>query len=633
MCMFMDTDHDAQHYAEVISKVMELLPKKNVKHLVKMDLQKLKEFSKQEPLSRKKTTKSVEILYGEFVNLTTVARAHLLVTFLNHVDMKETLELLGVDFGRKNSKRVEEEFVGNVFKGISSLGTKTRSVDKSISRRAILTSVVSEETTKNRHVTTFAKALGLSRKTVSRYAKRRKTLDDSTMEGNWALMCRNPHSDKIEDNIVKIVSDFWTERTHPSSNVRDVLKHKVTRNNYDEYIKHWLEITQHEMYIKFTEENSDVKIGQRMFENLKPWYVRTDKVLDTCCCRYHVEFDYHYQVYRKLREEIAPPTRVSEFITSIICNVSDDHVDDRMTCIKGEWKQVPLVVDDTYGSDHDDSFEDVPLISTDYDHISGLVKQGDVFAVIAEEANIEKVEYYLLRCTEERTKITCEITSEVTTFFIGSVVVQGTYLQQVKSLQSGIHFVDYKPNKNVYHYTHHIIATGSQLQQVKTTNSKHKKWRLDVEDHENFLQVIEQRAEPLVWCRRTDELVDGPNATHITPATLDRSERRLEEVSNSRPYDMLDAALSDTISNFPVDIQPFRDMIEGMRMDLRKSRYINFDDLYLYWYYVAGTVGLMSVPVMGISPDSNARIENVYNVALALGIANWLMNILCDVGE
>ncbi|KAH9295561.1 hypothetical protein KI387_039149, partial [Taxus chinensis] len=135
------------------------------------------------------------------------------------------------------------------------------------------------------------------------------------------------------------------------------------------------------------------------------------------------------------------------------------------------------------------------------------------------------------------------------------------------------------------------------------------------------------------WCRRTDELVDGPNATHITPATLDRSERRLEEVSNSRPYDMLDAALSDTISNFPVDIQPFRDMIEGMRMDLRKSRYINFDDLYLYWYYVAGTVGLMSVPVMGISPDSNARIENVYNVALALGIANWLMNILCDVGE
>ncbi|KAF2564131.1 hypothetical protein F2Q70_00014422 [Brassica cretica] len=74
-------------------------------------------------------------------------------------------------------------------------------------------------------------------------------------------------------------------------------------------------------------------------------------------------------------------------------------------------------------------------------------------------------------------------------------------------------------------------------------------------------------------------------------------------------------------------------MVEGMRMDLRKSRYKNFDDLYLYCYYVAGTVGLMSVPVMGIDPKSKATTESVYNAALALGIANQLTNILRDVGE
>nr|QQR34446.1 chromoplast bifunctional 15-cis-phytoene synthase [Capsicum annuum] len=136
-----------------------------------------------------------------------------------------------------------------------------------------------------------------------------------------------------------------------------------------------------------------------------------------------------------------------------------------------------------------------------------------------------------------------------------------------------------------------------------------------------------------VWCRRTDELVDGPNASHITPAALDRWEDRLEDVFSGRPFDMLDAALSDTVSKFPVDIQPFRDMIEGMRMDLRKSRYRNFDELYLYCYYVAGTVGLMSVPIMGIAPESKATTESVYNAALALGIANQLTNILRDVGE
>ncbi|KAJ4804324.1 Phytoene synthase [Rhynchospora pubera] len=136
-----------------------------------------------------------------------------------------------------------------------------------------------------------------------------------------------------------------------------------------------------------------------------------------------------------------------------------------------------------------------------------------------------------------------------------------------------------------------------------------------------------------VWCRRTDELVDGPNASHITPTALDRWEKRLDDLFKGRPYDMYDAALSDTISKFPVDIQPFKDMIEGMRLDLKKSRYQNFDELYLYCYYVAGTVGLMSVPVMGIAPDSKASTESVYNAALALGIANQLTNILRDVGE
>ncbi|XWS41015.1 hypothetical protein CRYUN_Cryun17cG0044900 [Craigia yunnanensis] len=136
-----------------------------------------------------------------------------------------------------------------------------------------------------------------------------------------------------------------------------------------------------------------------------------------------------------------------------------------------------------------------------------------------------------------------------------------------------------------------------------------------------------------VWCRRTDELVDGPNASHITPRALDRWEKRLDDLFEGRPYDMLDAALSDTVSKYPVDIQPFKDMIEGMRLDLRKSRYKNFDELYLYCYYVAGTVGLMSVPVMGIAPESKASTENVYNAALALGIANQLTNILRDVGE
>ncbi|XP_022943564.1 phytoene synthase 2, chloroplastic-like [Cucurbita moschata] len=136
-----------------------------------------------------------------------------------------------------------------------------------------------------------------------------------------------------------------------------------------------------------------------------------------------------------------------------------------------------------------------------------------------------------------------------------------------------------------------------------------------------------------VWCRRTDELVDGPNAAYMNPEVLDRWEERLQDIFEGCPYDVLDAALSHTVSKFPLDMKPFKDMIEGMRMDTRKCRYDTFEELYLYCYYVAGTVGLMSVPVMGIAPDSSLSSQTIYTASLHLGIGNQLTNILRDVGE
>jgi hypothetical protein len=49
--------------------------------------------------------------------------------------------------------------------------------------------------------------------------------------------------------------------------------------------------------------------------------------------------------------------------------------------------------------------------------------------------------------------------------------------------------------------------------------------------------------------------VDGPNAARITPEALQRWDDRLEAIFQGKPYDMLDAALSDTIKKFPLSIQ------------------------------------------------------------------------------
>ncbi|MBR8835483.1 MAG: phytoene synthase [Stigonema ocellatum SAG 48.90 = DSM 106950] len=157
--------------------------------------------------------------------------------------------------------------------------------------------------------------------------------------------------------------------------------------------------------------------------------------------------------------------------------------------------------------------------------------------------------------------------------------------------------------------------------------------------------LINKQKRPAIWaiyawCRRTDELVDGPAATMTTPETLDLWEQQLESIFARRPVDNFDVALVDTIQRFPMDIQPFRDMIAGQRMDLYRSRYETFEELYQYCYRVAGTVGLMSTAVMGIDTSLNTAPWNRYQPpyipsqeAITLGIANQLTNILRDVGE
>ena len=142
-----------------------------------------------------------------------------------------------------------------------------------------------------------------------------------------------------------------------------------------------------------------------------------------------------------------------------------------------------------------------------------------------------------------------------------------------------------------------------------------------------------------VWCRRTDELVDGPQARFTTPETLNWWENQLESVFAGVPLDDPDVALVDAVEQFPIDIQPFRDMIAGQRMDLERNRYETFAELELYCYRVAGTVGLMSSDVLGIdnssrtAPWSCNREYLPKEEAIALGIANQLTNILRDIGE
>ena len=144
-----------------------------------------------------------------------------------------------------------------------------------------------------------------------------------------------------------------------------------------------------------------------------------------------------------------------------------------------------------------------------------------------------------------------------------------------------------------------------------------------------------------VWCRRTDELMDSPEAqarsVEELADRLNRWELKTRDLFKGQVEDELDAVMVDTLERFPQNIQPYLDMIEGQRMDLTWTRYPRFDDLRLYCYRVAGTVGLMTQGVMGLDQAYSSAPwsdrPDTSDAAVALGIANQLTNILRDVGE
>ena len=84
-------------------------------------------------------------------------------------------------------------------------------------------------------------------------------------------------------------------------------------------------------------------------------------------------------------------------------------------------------------------------------------------------------------------------------------------------------------------------------------------------------------------------------------------------------------ALADCIHRYSIPRQHFDDLILGFEMDLRGTCYRTFDDLSVYCYRVASTIGLIAIQIFGY------RNPQTREYAVKLGTALQLVNILRDV--
>ncbi|MDC1068863.1 phytoene/squalene synthase family protein [Candidatus Kapabacteria bacterium] len=132
------------------------------------------------------------------------------------------------------------------------------------------------------------------------------------------------------------------------------------------------------------------------------------------------------------------------------------------------------------------------------------------------------------------------------------------------------------------------------------------------------------------FCRYTDNIVDNPRNRTNSEILIELDHLKLE-LENSYKYGESE---HPALSTFAIVAKEYNipkkyafELIEGVQMDMTKNRYKSFDDLYLFCYRVAATVGLMMTYVLGFKND------NTLVYAEKLGIAMQLTNILRDIEE
>ncbi len=146
-----------------------------------------------------------------------------------------------------------------------------------------------------------------------------------------------------------------------------------------------------------------------------------------------------------------------------------------------------------------------------------------------------------------------------------------------------------------------------------------------------YLEPEQQRsiAALYAFCRITDDYVDEVN---LEPDQINNEMRVLAEIVSRLSYGEkfnhpVFHAFGDTLIKYKIPVQYLYELIEGVRMDVERFEINTQEELNLYCFRVASTVGLSMCHIWrAIHPETLER-------AAELGIAMQQTNILRDIGE
>jgi len=130
------------------------------------------------------------------------------------------------------------------------------------------------------------------------------------------------------------------------------------------------------------------------------------------------------------------------------------------------------------------------------------------------------------------------------------------------------------------------------------------------------------------FCRYTDDLVDeGTSEVELKRIRLASWRHEVEACYQGKVSHPILRGLHTVLDHFEIPKEYLLALIDGVEMDLIKTRYETFEELREYCYAVASTVGLISIQVFGY------KHEETREYAVNLGYALQLTNILRDIKQ
>ncbi len=129
------------------------------------------------------------------------------------------------------------------------------------------------------------------------------------------------------------------------------------------------------------------------------------------------------------------------------------------------------------------------------------------------------------------------------------------------------------------------------------------------------------------FCRLADDIADDPKIAGDRTALLARWREELDDAYRGKAQHAVAVALSDAVERFRLPEGVFLDLLAGVEFDLANGPIETFDDLRLYCYRVASTVGLLVVRILSFENPRSLEF------AETLGVAVQLTNVLRDVGD